>query len=43
MKNPRLQRLLLVAFLFLAGLTAVLWAVEYYGHVYIHTELLINL
>ena len=43
MKNPRLQRLLLAAFLFLAGLTAVLWAVGYYGHVSISTELLLNL
>jgi proton glutamate symport protein len=43
MKNPRLQRLLLLAFLFLAGLTAVLWAVGYYGHVSIRRELLLNL
>jgi proton glutamate symport protein len=43
MKNPRLQRLLLLAFLFLAGLTAVLWAVGYYGHVPIPSGLLLNL
>src|SRR5262249_41323109 len=43
MKRPRLQRLLLLAFLFLAGLTAILLAVGYYTYLGIHPGLLLNL
>jgi proton glutamate symport protein len=43
MKNPRLQRLVLVAFMFLAGLTAVLLAVGYYTYLGIHAGLLLSL
>jgi proton glutamate symport protein len=43
MKNPRLQKIFLLAFLALAGLTAILWAVGYYGHVAISDGLLLNL
>ncbi len=43
MNNPRLQKLLLFAFLILAGLTAVLWAVGYYGHIAIQPAILLTL
>jgi proton glutamate symport protein len=37
MRNPRLQRALLLGFLVLAGLAAAAWALEHYGHLSINT------
>ena len=37
MRNPRLQRALLLGFLVLAGLAVAAWALEHYGHLSINT------